>query len=143
MVNRYVMKSEHDLFFDCLPYEWRSGTNDGMCHNKMERWKFHDSISCNGYVNAIIGRYGGCFEEDIRRLMCDRAYHITGFGCTKFAPTLEVRMAMHSIEEAIKLRKSESAYNPWTHISHKEVTYLLRKFISPRSQLLLHMPLGG
>ena len=32
--------------------------------------------------NAIIGRYGGCFEEDIRRLMCDRAYHITGFGCT-------------------------------------------------------------
>ena len=27
-------------------------------------------------------RYGGCFEEDIRRLMCDRAYHITGFGCT-------------------------------------------------------------
>lgn len=30
----------------------------------------------------MIGRYGGCFEEDIRRLMCDRAYHITGFGCT-------------------------------------------------------------
>ena len=29
-----------------------------------------------------IGRYGGCFEEDIRRFMCDRAYHITGFGCT-------------------------------------------------------------
>ena len=36
----------------------------------------------NGYGNAIIGRYGGCFEEDIRRFMCDRAYHITGFGCT-------------------------------------------------------------
>ena len=30
MVNRYVMKSEHDLFFDCLPYEWRSGTSDGL-----------------------------------------------------------------------------------------------------------------
>ena len=28
-------------------------------------------ISRNGYGNAIIGRYGGCFEEDIRRLMCD------------------------------------------------------------------------
>ena len=40
------------------------------------------AISQNGYENAIIGRYGGCFEEDIRRLMCDRAYHITGFGCT-------------------------------------------------------------
>ena len=34
-----------------------------------------------GYGNAIIGRYGGCFEEDIRRFMGDRAYHITGFGC--------------------------------------------------------------
>ena len=45
-----------------------------------------------GYGNAIIGRYGGCFEEDIRRFMCERAYHIMGFGCTaKFAPTLNVR----------------------------------------------------
>ena len=33
-------------------------------------------------VIDIIGRYSGCFEEDIRRFMCDRAYHITGFGCT-------------------------------------------------------------
>ena len=41
----------------------------------------HGNISRNGYGNAIIGRYGGCFEEDIRRLMCDRAYRITGFGC--------------------------------------------------------------
>ena len=36
----------------------------------------------NGYGNAIIGMYGGFFEEDIRRFMCDRVYHITGFGCT-------------------------------------------------------------
>ena len=42
----------------------------------------HRNISRNGYGNAIIGRYGGSFEEDIRRFMCDRAYHITGFGCT-------------------------------------------------------------
>ena len=39
-------------------------------------------ISRNGYGNAMIGRYGGCFEEDIRRFMCDRAYGIMGFGCT-------------------------------------------------------------
>ena len=44
----------------------------------MEWWKLHGY----GYGNAMIGRYGGYFEEDIRRLMCDRAYHITGFGCT-------------------------------------------------------------
>ena len=30
MVNRNVMKSEHDLFIDCLPYEWRSGTSDDL-----------------------------------------------------------------------------------------------------------------
>ena len=35
-----------------------------------------------GYGNAMIGRYGGCFEEDKRRFMCDRAYRIMGFGCT-------------------------------------------------------------
>ena len=29
MVNRYVMKLEHDLFVDCLPYVWRSGSRDG------------------------------------------------------------------------------------------------------------------
>src|SRR3989337_2774104 len=49
---------------------------------KMERWKLHGNISRNSYGNAMIGRYGGCFEEDIRMLMCERVYHITGFGCT-------------------------------------------------------------
>ena len=64
--------------------------NDDACHNKRNRGKLHGNISqklhgnisWNGYGNAIIGRYGGCFVEDIRRFMCDRAYHITGFGCT-------------------------------------------------------------
>ena len=49
---------------------------------KRKRWKLHGNISRNGHGKAIIGRYGGCFEEHIIRLMCDRAYHITGFGCT-------------------------------------------------------------
>ena len=52
------------------------------CHEKRNGGKLHGNISRNGYGNAIIGRYGGCFEEDIKRLMCDRAYHITGFVCT-------------------------------------------------------------
>ena len=55
--------------------------NDDACHNKRDSGKLHGNISRNGYGNAITGRYGGCFEEDIRRFMCDRAYHITGFGC--------------------------------------------------------------
>ena len=52
------------------------------CLDKQNGGKLHGNISRNGYGNAIIGKYGGCFEEDIRRFMCERAYHITGFGCT-------------------------------------------------------------
>ena len=37
--------------------------NDGACHNKRNGGKLHGNISRNGYGNAIIGRYGGCFEE--------------------------------------------------------------------------------
>ena len=49
---------------------------------------------------------------------------------------------MHGTEEARKLRKGKCVYNPWTHISHKELIYLLQKFISPRSKVLLRMLLG-
>ena len=37
--------------------------NDGACHNKRNGGKLHGNISRNGYGNAIIGRYGGYFEE--------------------------------------------------------------------------------
>ena len=39
--------------------------NDETCHNKRNGGKLHVNISRNGYGNAIIGRYGGCFEEGI------------------------------------------------------------------------------
>ena len=79
----------------------------------------------------MIGRYGGCFEKDIKRLMCDRAYHIGVWMHRRSLHRLSrLARAMHGTEEASKLRKGESAYNPWTHISHKELTYLLQKFIS-------------
>ena len=42
----------------------------------------HGSVSRNGYGNATIGRYAGCFEEDKMWLMCERVYHLMGFGCT-------------------------------------------------------------
>ena len=34
-------------------------------HDKLDGGKLHANISRNGYGNAIIGRYGGFFEEDI------------------------------------------------------------------------------
>ena len=47
----------------------------------------------NGYGNAMIGRYGGCFEEDIMRLMCERAHRLMRFGASaKYAPHLDVRL---------------------------------------------------
>ena len=52
----------------------------------------HGNVSRKGYGNPLIGRYGGCFEEDIMRLMYDRAYHAKGLDApAKYAPTLEVR----------------------------------------------------
>src|SRR4051812_12607531 len=46
------------------------------------RWMLHDNVSQNGYGNAIIGSYGGFFEEIIMGLMGGRASHLTGLGCT-------------------------------------------------------------
>ena len=37
-------------------------------------------------------QYGGCFEEDIMRLMYERVYHPKDFDApVKFAPTLKMR----------------------------------------------------
>ena len=66
--------------------------NDGACHNKRNGGKLHGNISRNGYGNAIIGRYGGYFEEDIRRFMLIERIISRGLDApAKFAPTLNVR----------------------------------------------------
>ena len=49
----------------------------------------HGDVSRNGYGNAMIGSYGGCFEEDIMWLMCERAYRLMDLDApAKFAPHL-------------------------------------------------------
>src|SRR3954465_10210408 len=58
----------------------------------MRRWMLHDNISRKGYGNALIGRYGGCFEEGYKDVYDDKAYHAKGLDApAKYAPTLEVR----------------------------------------------------
>ena len=48
-----------------------------VCHDdKRNGGKLHGNISRNGYGNATIGRYGGCFEEGIWWV------YGTGEGCT-------------------------------------------------------------
>ena len=83
----------------------------------MERWKLHGNISRNGYGNAIIGRYGGCFEEGI--------WWVYGIGDS--CAVLE-RLAMM---EGRKVRIIHGL-----NISHKELTYLLQKSISHRNKVL-------
>ena len=39
--------------------------NDEVCHDELDGGKLHGNISRNDYGNAIIGRYGGCFEKGI------------------------------------------------------------------------------
>src|SRR3954466_5164328 len=58
----------------------------------MRRWMLHGNVSRKGYGNALIGRYGGCFEEIYKEAYDDRAYHAKGLDApAKYAPTLEVR----------------------------------------------------
>ena len=78
--------------------------------------KLHGNISRSDYGNAIIGRYGRCFEEGVRWV------YGTGESC--------------AAEERLAMVEGESAYNPWTHISHKELIYLLQKSISYRNKVL-------
>ena len=68
----------------------------------------------------MIGRYGGCFEEDIRRLMWDRAYHGVGEVCTNSRGeggqcTVPKRLAMmegcecvHSMDSTLVIKNSHT-----------------------------------
>ena len=91
--------------------------NDGACHNKRNGGKLHGNISRNGYGNAMIGRYGGCFEEGIWWV------YDTGEKCA----VLE-RLAM------VEGRKVRIIHG--LNISHKELIYLLQKSTSYQSKVL-------
>ena len=77
--NAWWLCHKYDVNYMIMQWQY---DNDETCHDERNGGRLHCNISRNGYGNAIIGRYGGCFEEYIMRLMCDRAYRITGFGCT-------------------------------------------------------------
>ena len=71
----------------------------------------HGNISRNGYGNAIIGRYGGCFEE---------GYMVGLMHWRKLRGTREA-----SNGGRVRVRIIHGL-----NISHKELTYLLQKSIS-------------
>ena len=79
--NAWWLRHKYDVNYMIMQWQYDKSK---VCHDDDKRngGKLHGNLSGNGYGNAIIGRYGGCFEEDIRRFMCERANHITRFGCT-------------------------------------------------------------
>ena len=91
--------------------------NDGVCHNKRNSGKLHGNISRNGYANAIIGRYSGCFEEG--------KWWVYGTG---------ERCAVLERQAMVEGRKVRIIHG--LNISHKELIYLLQKSISYRSKVL-------
>ena len=87
-----------------------------MCHNKRNGGKLRGNISQNGYGDAIIGRYGGCFEEGIWWV------YDTGERC--------------GIKEASNGGRVRVCIIHGLNISHKDLTYLLQKSISYRNKVL-------
>ena len=82
----------------------------------MRWWMLHGNVSRKGYGNALIGRYGGCFEEDIMRLMYDRAYHAKGLDApAKYAPTLEVRKGNARYRRGYQIWKVEVPTIEYSH----------------------------
>ena len=91
--------------------------NDGVCHNKRNDGKLHGNISRNGYGNAIIGRYGGCFEEG----------YVVGLWYWR---------KLRGTREASNGGKVRVCIIHGLNISHKELTYLLQKSISHQNKVL-------
>src|SRR4051812_25961382 len=71
----------------------------------MRRWMLHGNISRKGYGNALIGRYGGCFEEGYKEAYDDRAYRAKGLDVPAKvdANSRSEKKAMHNTAKASKI----------------------------------------
>ena len=68
----------------------------------------HGNVSQKGYGNALIGRYGGCFEEDIRRFVMTEHIMPRVWMHLRILHQLSRReREMHGTEEASKIWKVE------------------------------------
>ena len=102
----------------------RQYDNDEACHNKQNGGKLHGNISRDDYGNAIIGRYGGCFEEG----------YVVG---------LWYRRKLRGTKEASNGGKVRVRIIHGLNISHKELTYLLQISTSNQEPSITRMLLGG
>ena len=76
----------------------------------------HGNIYRKAYGNALIGRYGGCFEERYKEAYDDRAYHAKGLDVPENveANSRSEKRAMYGTEEARKYEEVEvSTFNTY------------------------------
>src|SRR3954471_12838643 len=82
----------------------------------MRRWMLHDNVSQKGFGNALIGRYGGCFEEDIMRLMMiERIMPRIWTHRKSLHRHLRSERAMHGTKEASKIWMVEVPTIEYSH----------------------------
>ena len=83
----------------------------------MKRWMLHGNISRKGYGNALIGRYGGCFEERYKEVYDDRAYHAKGLDVPAKvdANSRSEKKTMHGTGEASKIWEGGSVNFQYLH----------------------------
>ena len=64
-MKNYALWLCHKYDVNYMIMQWQYDKSK-VCHDNEERngGKLHGNISRDGYGNAIIGRYSGCFEED-------------------------------------------------------------------------------
>src|ERR1041385_2317496 len=71
----------------------------------MRRWVLHVNVSRKVYGNALIGRYGGCFEEGYNEAYDDRASRAKDLYVPAKVDTnsRSEKKAMHGTGEASKI----------------------------------------
>src|SRR3954471_13585347 len=75
-------------------------------------WMLHGNVYRKGCGNALIGRYGGCFEEDIGRfMMTERIMPRVWMHRRSMRQLSRRERAMHGTEEASKIWEGGSANN--------------------------------
>src|SRR3954465_4147740 len=76
----------------------------------MKRWMLYGNVSRKGYGNALLGRYGGYFEEGYKEAYDDRAYRAKGLDVpVKVDPnSRSEKKAMHGTGKASKIWEGTS-----------------------------------
>ena len=134
-------------------YAWwlchKYDVNYMIMHGNMTIWsvsyerndgKLHGNISRNGYGNAMIGRYGGCFEENIWWLFWGRIYS----GCFEEGYIVGVwyRRKLRGTREASNGGRVRVRIIHGLNISHKELTYLCKNLLVIKAKYYAHAPRG-